>query len=103
MDLMNMRNGADSNQLEFHGSETGGTSDALLLQGGGPFVVQVSAGLIEWTNSAIADIEDNSAVWEEWPDGTVVATTSGALDGTAIAMRFTGTGSWSVTCKKPGR
>lgn len=99
---MNIGNGADSNQLEFHGTETGGTSDALLLQSGGPYTIQVTAGLIEWTNSVIADIEDDSATWEEWPDGTVAAITSGVLDGAAIAIRFTGTGSWHVVGVKPG-
>lgn len=97
MDLMQMSKGSDANRMEYHATGDGSLSDALILTGSGPFTVVVSAGLIEYTNSNKASIEDDSAVWIAWPSGTVAVSTGSVLDGAAVALRYTGSGTWDVS------
>jgi len=86
--------------MEYHATGDGGVSDALLFTGSGPYTVVVSAGLIEYTNSSEAAIAADTAVWIEWPDGTVAIATGGVLDGSAVALRYTGSGTWDVSSYK---
>ncbi len=51
-----------------------------------------NTGLVEFTTSPETAIDGATAVWQEWPGGSVSATTNDVLAGPVSAVRFSATG-----------
>lgn len=95
METIGLRN--DANGCHFHSKDGDASGKALLINGNyHHYAVQISVGLVEHTLSGVEDIENDLAVWEEWPAGVVSATTSHSLYSMATAIKYTGVGSFNV-------
>lgn len=82
---------------------TDATSEPLFIPGGGHdvavAVVPGTSALIEYTLSGYAAINAGTAVWHEWPAGTVSATTTDVITGSVSALRCVSVGAtvWQVS------
>lgn len=88
----------------FHSATvTGTTSPALIIPSAGREVaVAVTPGtnaLVQFTLSDYDAIAAGTAVWDDWPSGTVTVATTDGLSGAVSALRLVSTGAstWRVT------
>ncbi len=54
---------------------------------------------VQYSLSSYADLEADTAVWHDWPSGTVTAATVDGIAGNVSALRLVSTGAstWEVT------
>lgn len=82
---------------------TDATSEPLVLPSVGReaavAVVPGTDALVQYSLSSYADIETDTAIWVDWPAGTITAKTGDTVEGSVTALRLVSTGvsTWEVT------
>ena len=93
---------ASNNKYRYEGTVVDTTGDTVILENTGQDVlmgvIPGTSATVQYTLSSLDKVKDNTAVWYDWPNGSVTEPTQDSVSSLVTALRLVsvGTSNWEV-------